>query len=209
MKERYFSLSGNDWSILPDSEGLPYETVCYVQNGWIAARVPGNIQWDLESANLLRPLWYGDGDPELVNVPRRDWWYRKTFKLSNGLAFERQTLVFEGVDYSCDVYLNGTYLGRNEGMFKQFAFDVTDILSRKHVNTLLVRIDRMPEELLEWIVDSDGPMSAEGTDHFFVFANNKIRQTLKGLKSPANIPLAFGKMFTCTAQIPLVWTGFK
>ena len=32
-------------------------------------------------------------------------------------------LYFEGVDYACDVYLNGELLGTHEGMFSHFSFD--------------------------------------------------------------------------------------
>lgn len=35
---------------------------------------------------------------------------------------------FEGVDYSCEVWLNGTYLGSHEGAFAPFCFDVTKII---------------------------------------------------------------------------------
>lgn len=192
MGQYLFSLNGNDWGLLSDPGRLTHQEAAGMHDGWIPARVPGNVQWDLETVGQLRPLWYGDGDPALVDAARRDWWYKKIFTLPEEFLSDRQTLIFEGVDYSCDIYLNGTHVGRNEGMFKRFAFDVTSVIRKTGPNVLLVHIDRMPEELLEWIVDSDGPMSAEGTEHFFVFANNKIRQTLKGLKSPANCSYDWG-----------------
>ena len=37
-------------------------------------------------------------------------------------------LEFDGVDYSCDVWLNGHYLGRHDGAFEKFNFEVTDYL---------------------------------------------------------------------------------
>ena len=33
-----------------------------------------------------------------------------------------------GVDFACDVYLNGTYLGNHEGMFSDFSFDITQLV---------------------------------------------------------------------------------
>lgn len=58
-------------------------------------------------------------------------------------------LVFEGVDYSCEVWLNGTYLGTHEGMYSSFSFTVTDHLIYSHphvpVNLLTVKLDPPPK----------------------------------------------------------------
>ncbi|MBJ7259874.1 MAG: hypothetical protein JHD33_10085, partial [Chthoniobacterales bacterium] len=53
---------------------------------------------------------------------------------------ERRILCFDGVDYRCQVYLNGVCLGTHEGFFEPFEFDVTGI-ARAQGNVLLVRVE--------------------------------------------------------------------
>ncbi|MDL2327998.1 hypothetical protein LJC64_05065 [Ruminococcaceae bacterium OttesenSCG-928-A11] len=176
-------LSGGDWQLCKGGADS-LAAVARGEGAFIPAAVPGNVQTDLENARELLPLWYGMGDSNLLDVCLSGWWYRKCFTPPAGAA-GRHTLVFDGVDYACDIYLNGALVGSHEGMFLRFAVDVTGQLRPGAENVLCVYLHPMPEELVPWLVNSDGPMSGEGTDYFFVEANTRIRQVLKGLKSPS------------------------
>jgi len=57
----------------------------------------------------------------------------------------RVFLIFHGVDYFADVELNGSPVGRHEGYFQSFEFDVTMQLKRGH-NHLAVTVDAPLEE---------------------------------------------------------------
>lgn len=192
-----FSLSGSDWYIREDepgtgvAEGLHSAAVPSL--GWIPATVPGNIQADLEAAHELMPLWYGAGDPRLAEVAKKDWWYRRDFEAPAAWAGKRLKLVFDGVDYACEVWLNGERLGANAGMFRRFGFDVAGIIKPGEINRLAVRIEHIPPELVHILAASDGAMSGGGANYpkewgpdFFVVGINETRQLLKDLKSPTN-----------------------
>ena len=170
----YQLLSGSNWTIWQNSGGLR-----------IPASVPGNIQNDLEQAGLLKPIFYGMGDPNLHEVALDDWWYETSFTPVN-LNGERVYLYFAAVDYSCEVYLNDSYLGSHKGTFLPFSFDVTDVIVHGKSNILRVKIDRMPPELYDWIEKSDGKLSGCGTDYFFVEGMNQARRLLGGLKPICN-----------------------
>ena len=191
------SLSGADWFIREDAalngeaEGLHSADV--PADGWIPATVPGNIQADLERARELKPLWYGAGDPRLAEAAKKDWWYRLDFEAPAAWADARLQLVFDGVDYACDVWLNGQRLGANAGMFRRFGYDVAGIIKPGETNRLAVRIERIPPELAHILSASDGAMSGGGENYpkewgpdFFVVGINQTRQLLKDLKSPTN-----------------------
>jgi beta-mannosidase len=77
-------------------------------------------------------------------------WYRTGFARAAADEDTMTTLVFEGVDYYADVWLNGVYLGFYEGYFEPFAFDVSSLL-RPGTNQLSVRVDS-PYEIAdsEW-----------------------------------------------------------
>ena len=56
--------------------------------------------------------------------------YRAELDFPAGLfAAEKRILCFDGVDYRCQVYLNGVCLGTHEGFFEPFDFDITAIKS--------------------------------------------------------------------------------
>lgn len=191
------SLSGSDWYIgedaarIGEAEGL--HSAEAPAPGWIPATVPGNIQADLERAHQLKPLWYGAGDPRLTEVAQKDWWYRRDFVAPAAWAGASLKLVFDGVDYACDVWLNGQRLGANAGMFRRFGYDVAGIIEPGETNRLAVRIERIPPELAHILSASDGAMSGGGENYpkewgpdFFVNGINQTRQLLKDLKSPTN-----------------------
>ena len=104
-------LSGTDWRIHADADGKGIERQMFAADcaspDWLPASVPGNIQADLETAHLLKPWSYGAGDPRLYEVAEKDWWYRKDFAAPSSFTGQRLTLVFEGVDHECEVWLNG------------------------------------------------------------------------------------------------------
>jgi beta-mannosidase len=191
-----YSLSGDDWFIHEDVEGEGVTgKFCTINTGdkdWIPAKVPGNIQADLEAAHVLNPLWYGTGDSRLFDVCLKDWWYRKDFFVPDKWKTRRIKLIFEGVDYECEVWLNGKLLGVHEGMFHKFWFDLNNLLKYGQKNKLALKIARMPKELFPFLKGSDSGMSGHGTPFYFVNGIHKARQILKGLKSPTNFSYDWG-----------------
>jgi beta-mannosidase len=66
--------------------------------------------------------------------------WRRGFHAPRSLSpDERLWVVFDGVDYFADVALNGVPLGRHEGYFEPFEFEVTSLV-RPH-NELVVDVD--------------------------------------------------------------------
>ena len=66
-------------------------------------------------------------------------WYQKRFD-APPRAGERQFLRFGAANYAAEVWLNGKRLGRHEGGFTPFAFEVTGLL-RASGNRLVVGVD--------------------------------------------------------------------
>lgn len=183
------SLSGTDWWIRADADGKGAEqkwfSAAAPAEGWIPAQVPGNIQADLEAAHQLRPLWYGGIDPNLYEVARKDWWYRKDVIVPESFAGKRLTLVFDGVDERCEVWCNGRKLGANAGMFRRFSFDVSGVVSPGRTNQLALCLGRMPDELMPWMIHSDGP-DIPGQKYWFLNGIHRTRALLKDLKTAGN-----------------------
>ena len=151
-----WSLSGADWTVASFEPGQGVKQRAFAE-GYPAERafsaiVPGDVHWDLERAGQLPPLYVADNSKQAAWVGGKEWWYRKEFRLrdASGKAYERLAqgqrfrLCFDGVDYECDVYLNGQLLGQHEGQFTPFSFEVTEVLRFDRPNMLAVRLYPAP-----------------------------------------------------------------
>jgi len=71
-------------------------------------------------------------------------WYRKTFTLPAKPAQDGTDIIFEGVDESAWVWINGQYIGQHDigpdGWNKRFAMDVSDALKWGGENQITVRV---------------------------------------------------------------------
>ncbi len=181
LLELVMSLSGSDWWIQAAASN----------ESQIPAQVPGNIQADIERAHLLTPLWYGAGDPRLADVAKKDWWYRKEFDLPRRLQNKRLRLIFDGIDFEAEIWLNDQLLGTRAGQFRRFEFDVADLI-KPEKNKLAVKITRMPEEIGHCLAVSDGALSGADTPNNFIDCYVHTRQVLQGLKSVTNFAYDWG-----------------
>ncbi len=151
-------LSGMNWKMKmmrPDAGvkvGLPQippediETLV-----WNSAKVPGDVYTDLWRAGAIEDPYFGRNSIKAQWVQHYEWWYSLQFNYQQPIKDEVIEIVFEGVDYSCEVWLNGTYLGKHEGAFTKFSFDVTKVIRthdwdwRKQSNMLMVKLDCPPQ----------------------------------------------------------------
>lgn len=71
-------------------------------------------------------------------------WYRNSFTLPAKPVQEGTDIVFEGVDESAWIWVNGHFIGRHDigtdGWDKQFAMDVSDVLKWGDTNQITVRV---------------------------------------------------------------------
>ena len=66
-------------------------------------------------------------------------WYFKEFFFKKDSS-KRCTLFFHGVNYKCDIWLNGSVAGSHTGGFTPFELDITSLLNDGN-NLLAVRVD--------------------------------------------------------------------
>ncbi|WP_236960480.1 glycoside hydrolase family 2 protein [Joostella atrarenae] len=118
---------------------------------WNNAEVPGDVYTDLWKAGAIEDPYFGRNSVKAQWVQQYEWWYAYQFRVTEGIQDQVVDIVFEGVDYSCEVWLNGHYLGKNEGAFSGFSFNVNDHLRiSKHdylkgQNMLIVKLNPAPQ----------------------------------------------------------------
>lgn len=66
-------------------------------------------------------------------------WYRKSFTLTQAPGKKNALLCFNGVDYKCDVWLNGVHVLSHEGGFCPFHADISGLLRQE--NVIVVRCE--------------------------------------------------------------------
>ncbi|MFI3248433.1 MAG: hypothetical protein R3Y39_04815 [Rikenellaceae bacterium] len=146
-------LGGYNWKVkmMPEGKGVeqnlhkiyPEDLETSV---WIPGKVPGDVYTDLWKAGAIEDPYFGQNSFKAQWVQHYEWWYTKQFYVRENLDDKKIRICFDGVDFSCDVWLNGEYLGNHEGAFEGFEFDVTDYIRtganvRESANMLFVRLN--------------------------------------------------------------------
>lgn len=125
--------------------GAEISTAQFNATNWYSAVVPGTVLTTLIARGVYPDPTYGLNNlaiPESLN--KQDYWYRTTFDTPPGADGRRFTLTFNGINYSAQVWLNGTRLGQITGAFARGLFDVTEQLEPGQSNTLAVRVSPPP-----------------------------------------------------------------
>lgn len=98
-------------------------------DGWLDATVPGGVHTDLMASGLIEDPFIGDNELKAMWVAEKDWEYELIFQPdAEILAQEKIFLVADGLDTVAEVYLNEKFLGRAANQFRQWIWDITEIL---------------------------------------------------------------------------------
>jgi hypothetical protein len=111
------------WQFLADKEGTLKAGEISKAQGWRDARA--GLSWNAQFADLR----------DYMGVA----WYRTTFETPVLRDGRRALLRFDAVDYYTEVFVNGKTVGKHEGGYTPFTFDVTDAV-RSGANELIVRV---------------------------------------------------------------------
>ena len=87
--------------------------------GWMAATVPGDVHLDLLANKKIPDPFYRDNESKLQWIQDESWEYRVNFDVTPALlARSHVDLVFDGLDATANVYLNGTQVLFADNMFR-------------------------------------------------------------------------------------------
>ncbi len=124
-------------------------------SGWHYATIPGDVYSDLQRSGVIEDPYKGRNIAKQAWVQYYEWWYICRFNVPKNYSEKDLQLVLEGVDYSCEIWLNGHHLGRHEGMFTPIKFDITGLVrtylaeddSSECCNHLTIKLDPPPQTL--------------------------------------------------------------
>ncbi|MFC2112532.1 glycoside hydrolase family 2 protein [Bacteroidota bacterium] len=117
---------------------------------WARAKIPGDVYTDLWNAGAIDDPYFGRNTARAQWVMHQEWWYSRQFSINDDLKDKVIMLEFDGVDYSCEVWLNGVHLGGHKGAFSPFSFDITEHVHSsenqlRSVNMIMIKLDPPPQ----------------------------------------------------------------
>ena len=125
----------DNWKIISSdnisSRGEDISKADFIDNGWISAKVPSTIMGNLVNANFFDDIFVGHNLKDIDKEQfKKSWWYRKEF-LVNKLNDNFYNLLFEGINYKANIWLNGKLIADEntfETPYKMFEYAVTSNL---------------------------------------------------------------------------------
>ncbi len=125
--------------------GIQLSQVSFSLDHWLSATVPGTVLTTLLNDKLIPDPFYGMNNtkiPDIYNVGRDfyTYWFVNDFHESYPQKDEQVYLNFRGVNYACDIFLNGHKINaqRHYGMFLRQSYNITSLLAKDEKNRLAV-----------------------------------------------------------------------
>jgi mannosylglycoprotein endo-beta-mannosidase len=171
------SSNGQEWQMIKASEanaeGKQISTPHYNTTKWQRAIVPGTVLNSLVANKVYPEPYYSDNNrkskkliPDIADAGREfyHYWFRRAFTIPATLKGKRTWLKFHGINYRCEIWLNGHKLGNMEGMFNAQSFDVTNVVNKQALN--LLAVDMLP-------VDHPGTSERRNDDRVGAVGENR------------------------------------
>ena len=126
---------GSGWQVqAAASVNEPGETIAspgFETTGWYPAVVPATVMAVLVANEVYKDIFFGKN---LETIPEEQfkgpWWYRQEFDLPAKDPFAVARLIFEGINYRANIFLNGEKIAAADkifGAFRVFDLDISDL----------------------------------------------------------------------------------
>lgn len=151
IRTRLVKVGDNDWEIKDGWELTDEETVLLSGKNifdttldtseWYNATVPGTVLTTLVNQGVYPDPYYGLNNMSIPDsLSTTVWWYRTTFELPLAIKNDNINLLFNGINYAAEIYLNGKKVGTMKGAFKRGEFNITNLLKKNGENVLAIKI---------------------------------------------------------------------
>jgi len=158
-------------------DGTTISSLNYNIQSWKNATVPGTVLTTMLNNKEIPDPFYGMNNekiPDIYNVGKDyyTYWFVNDFKEAAPSSNEQVYLHFRGINYSCNVFLNGHQLNKtlHKGMFLSATYNITKYLNKNGNNRLAVIV--FPPDV---VGNPNGGQGGDGT-----IAKNVTHQYVAG-----------------------------
>ncbi len=138
----------NDWELQSSDSvnegGDVISSINFKPNEWIKCNIPATVFNTLVKNNLYPDCFLGDNMKRISSEKfKSGWWYRKEFTLSKEQSGKTTRILFNGLNYRANIWLNGNKIGSSDeifGSFRRFEFNITGLVQFDKPNVLAVEI---------------------------------------------------------------------
>jgi exo-1,4-beta-D-glucosaminidase len=127
----------------PGADGAAISSDRYSVDGWHRASVPTTVLGALVNEGVYTNIYFGTNFGKIPHAPfTGSWWFRNEFPVTREQAAGNADLVFEGINYRANIWLNGQQIAATNdifGAFKNFKLDASGKL-KSGKNTLAVEV---------------------------------------------------------------------
>ncbi|MDP9037715.1 MAG: discoidin domain-containing protein [Acidobacteriota bacterium] len=162
-REDGLPLSGGSWRVQRAPQvsegGEVLSSVGFDDKPWLPATVPGTVLTSYVNAGAVPDPNFGENQLHISDsFFYEDFWYRTEFVAPARGAAELNWLLFEGVNWKADVFLNGSRLGRIDGGFLRGRFEVSSLLrpGERNAVAILLHKNRTPGSCKQKTYQSTG-----------------------------------------------------
>ncbi|MDR3627833.1 MAG: beta galactosidase jelly roll domain-containing protein, partial [Ignavibacteriaceae bacterium] len=130
-------------------DGSIVSKINYDTKDWYPAIVPGTVLNSLVYNKVYPEPYYGDNNrknknliPDIADAGREfyHYWFRTEFEIPKDFAGKHVWLKFHGINYRCEIWVNGKYFGKMAGMFNTQSFDITSVADFNKKNVVAVSV---------------------------------------------------------------------
>jgi mannosylglycoprotein endo-beta-mannosidase len=157
------------WVCMPvtkiKASGTEISGTAFSVSDWKKAVVPGTVLTTMLSNKEVPDPFFGMNNkliPDIYQTGRDyyTYWFVKEFDEQRPVAGDQVWLKFRGINYSCDIYLNGKKVNVTpfKGMYLRKSYNITGLLSKNGHNRLAV-IVYPPDE----VGNPNGGQGGDGT----------------------------------------------
>jgi exo-1,4-beta-D-glucosaminidase len=110
---------------------------------WHKVSIPSTVLGALIKNGIIKDPYFGLNLRRIAEEPFKvPWLFRKQFSVRSQTIAQIVLLLFEGINYSANIWINGKKIGDSievKGAFRQFKFDITEYIHWGE-NVLLVEV---------------------------------------------------------------------
>ncbi len=139
----------NGWRIQSSAEtsgsGATISASGFDVSNWHATIVPTTVLGALADDGTYKNIYFGTNFAAIPKEPfANSWWFREEFDLNGGQSAGNADLIFEGINYRANVWLNGKQIASTNELFGAYRIFKLDVSGKLEPGKNVLAVEVFP-----------------------------------------------------------------